>query len=108
MVQREGGASQREEGGPCPRHPVHLDGQEDLLAVLRTERRDSKGCRLQVRWTLLGDRVTSCLILSASLSPPAALHFLKSQQMHREQPRHPLAAPLRLRAYVQLERADVA
>lgn len=52
--------------------------------------------------------VRSCvcqLVLTAF--PPAALHLLQSQQVHREQARHPLAAPLRLRADVQLEGADV-
>lgn len=52
--------------------------------------------------------VCSCvcqLVLAAF--PPAALHLLQSQQVHREQARHPLAAPLRLRADVQLEGADV-
>lgn len=104
VVQREGGASQGEEGGPRPRHPVHLDGQEDLLAVLEPERRDSGGASGQV----LPLPVCSCvcqLVLAAF--PPAALHLLQSQQVHREQARHPLAAPLRLRANVQLEGADV-
>lgn len=49
MIQREGGASQGQEGGPRSRHPINLDGQEDLLIALWPETRDIHTVRTQTQ-----------------------------------------------------------
>jgi len=106
VVEGQGGSLHGQQGGAGPGHPVHLDGQEDLLSTALRPAREGHDvaaavpCGIGWGWVGWGwDGVGWGL--------PGLAHLVQPQQVNREQPRDPLGTAGLLRAHVQPEGCDI-